>query len=149
MVTESEKTRFREMASLAGWDVAKAYGVAYSGDSDPIRHGGFFYNTADWSEYGYADAVEFWLEEETNTLVVQRGTINKVDDDELTKLIESTYDDVDPTDIHLQIDACKGHWGVDNEGPMYPDTLRFNLDNWSEWRIWRSVEFMLNGLAGK
>jgi hypothetical protein len=68
------------LTELCGWDVAEAFGCHYTGDADPIHHGGIFYDARDWEADGYASCVEFWEDPDTEALVVQPGTIRKPDD---------------------------------------------------------------------
>ena len=78
---------FDQLASLAGWDLAKELGCEFSGDCNFIDHDGYFYDARDWDHYGYASCVAFsripehgthWMDAD-NTLHVEACTINRPD----------------------------------------------------------------------
>jgi hypothetical protein len=71
------KACLRKLFSRPAWTIARAYGCEYSGDLSPVPHGGFFYDSRDWKEHGYANAVRFFLCEDSNRMIVERCTINK------------------------------------------------------------------------
>lgn len=131
-----------ELASASPWDIATYFNCHFTGDMNPIDHGGVFYDSRDWEKNGYACAVEFFTMK--NTLYVQRGTIHKCDD------LESAFDCIGlpvSDDIHMQIEACRSHDGTEPEGNYYPDAMSYNLDNWTEANIWKSVRGYIEQLG--
>ncbi|CAB4162724.1 hypothetical protein UFOVP785_97 [uncultured Caudovirales phage] len=138
---------FHALESMSAWDVAETFGCHYSGDSNAIEHGGYFYDASDWEEYGYASCVEFWLDPDAkeDTLRILVGTINKPNDMSgpfsCCDTPESEQDN-----IHAQIDAVRSYCGIEPD-----DYQEFNrvckLATWKEWRIWKSVCPLLFNLA--
>jgi hypothetical protein len=150
MVTASEKATFQRIASLTGWAVADHFGCSYSGDSDPIDHGGFFYDARDWDRYGYARVVDFWTDpDDDGVLNVSRGTVLAPSADQWPRVWSccGIADPADRANLHCQIDAARAHFGMEPDGTRYPDVLRFRFDDWTEWRIWRSIAPWLAALA--
>ena len=150
MIPQETKERFQRIADMSGWDIAKEYGCGYSGDGSPIPHGGFFYDARDWELYGYASCVEFWLDSESGSIVVECGTINRPDDMESDfRCIGIGPDDPNRDNVHCQIEACKAYWGyepIEDFGGRYVKSFR--LDDWPhEWRIWRSVDGWLRQIG--
>lgn len=147
MATETRgKEFFQHVASLAGWDVAKLAGCDYSGDHDPIQHGGFFYETENWEKYGYANIVDFCLLDD-GYLYVEQGTVNRPNDTAklLTAIRNFCGEYVDVHNIHVQIDYCKGYNGYDHS--EYGPTRKYRLEDWPhEWRIWKSVYHVIESL---
>lgn len=140
--TKISKETARHLASLSAWDIAKHFNCEFHGDSNPIQHGGIFYDLRDWVNYGYANTISFWKDLENGTLVVQKGTINKVNDKDLESCWETI--DIDADDpIRLipqqQVYAAWCYAGVEPEGIEYPYSKRFNLDIWPEENIWRNI----------
>lgn len=135
-----------KLASLAGWNIAKYFACSYEGDSDPIRHGGVFYDPRDWAEYGYASCVEFWADPDSreDTLVVSSGTIHRPGIQEVKAALQ--HYGLDWTDdVHQQIEACRAYNGIEPDDCVSP--RRYKLDHWHEWRIWRSVSELLAQLG--
>jgi len=146
MISHDEKTLYLKLASQSGLDIAKHFRCAYSGDRDPINHDGVFYDPRDWESYGYASCVEFWTDPENGNLMVSCGVIHK--DDDMSGAFACSGIDQDSDDarnIHCQIDCCRSYSGIEPDD--YQITRRYNLDNWAEWRIWRSVAHLLRQLG--
>lgn len=136
----------KELASMSGWDIAKALGCHYSGDSDPIRHGGFFYSILDWEENGYADCIEFWSDDGDGKLRIYTGTIHRLEGKELESAFGCVgLEDGQRGNIHAQIDACKSYAGME---PNYDGVATtFGLENWKEHRIWARVRPLIERLS--
>lgn len=150
MISTEEKAKFERIASLSSWDIAREYGCHFSGDVDPINHGGFFYDARDWDAYGYAQCVEFWEDYEHDCLVVQRGVINRPDDDDMESVWRGIGIDADSEErdnIHAQIEAARSYCGIEPDGTDYPELKNFRLEDWKEWRIWRSIDPWLRQLG--
>lgn len=144
----ANKPTDQELASMSGWDIAKALGCEYSGDCNPIRHGGFFYDARDWEAWGYANIVEFWDDPETkdDILVVQRGTIHKPDD--MSGAFRCCdVPESEQGNIHAQIEACRYYGGIETDDEDRLQPRRYNLDNWKEWRIWKSIRPLIEQLG--
>lgn len=151
MVTTEEKEFFQRLASMSGWNIADEFGIHYSGDSNPIPHGGFFYNVGNWEKEGYADVVEFWDDHEHKCQVVQQGTIHKPKTEAEWESVWSSIgceaNDEIRNNIHAQIEAVRCHSGIMPKGITYPYLKDFDLETWAEWRIWRSIAGMLKELG--
>ncbi len=151
-ISPEEKQLYQHIADLAGWNIAKHYNCGYSGDSDPIQHGGFFYDVRDWEKYGYANCVELWMDPESeDVLHVQTGTINKPyrpeDMESCWQSMEIDSDDEIRSNINAQIEVVRSSWGIEPDGTKYPCVKTFRLAEWAEWRIWRSVAGWLTSLG--
>ena len=142
----------REMCEADVYSLINHLNCGYSGDNDPIHHGGVFYDTRDWKNYGYASCVEFWHDpENTDILIVQCGVINKSLD------MEAAFACIglDPSDsmdeealMHAEIEASRSYNGIEPDGDDWPHLKSFNLNHWrKEWRIWRSVRQWLESLG--
>ncbi len=135
------------LADNSPWTIAERLEIGYSGDMNPVEHGGYFYSTRDWEAFGYADCVEFWEDPETGYLVVQRGVINRPND------MSSAFrcagiEGQDTSNIHAQIDASKCYYGIESELEHGTGMKVFNLDTWKkEHRIWRSVRGWIEALG--
>jgi hypothetical protein len=149
MVLTEEKTRFHHIASLNAWAIASHFNCEFDGDSNPINHGGFFYNPRTWDTDGYVNAVEFYQcprdDRPTNDkhLIVQLGTIRKPKDNEgwesCWSCIGIAADDPDRKLPRAQVWACRAGRGINPKGITYPYVKEFNLRRWAEWRIWMNI----------
>lgn len=108
--------------SLATYEIARKLGLSYMGDVNLV-HGGYFYSMENWAEHGHVDAVEIQISE--NTLFVDIGCINKIDDPDLMFKIRDQYgcsdNDINPAMI---VDYCHGQFGVEN---TYNESLTFKI----------------------
>lgn len=145
MVSADEKTLYRQLASQSGRDIAQHFRCSYYGDCDPINHGGFFYDPRDWEAYGYASCVEFWTHPETGELIVRSGVINRVGDFDKCMTYNGITDPIDRENVDIQIECFRWYSGIEPDD--YQITRRYNLENWQEWRIWRSVAHLLKQLG--
>ena len=145
-IAPEERAFYERLASLSGWDIAKELGLSYCGDTDPIRHGGYFYNPAKWDEWGYAPAVEFWWDDESDRVCVSPGTINRPDDMERVFLLSGLAREHQGSTL-AQIEATKNHGGF--EPDEYTPTHTYDPDTWAEWRLWRSVLPMLRSIQAE
>ena len=136
---------FAQLASLAGWDLARQLGCQFSGDCNYTDHGGYFYDSREWRRNGYAAAVEFRrIDDDENSLHVSCGTINRPNDisgclascgwrydgtgsaiaivDERGEVITDELDIM----ARVEIDACRGHWGIEPQEDFGgPSSQRF------------------------
>lgn len=145
-VTPEERAFCERLASLSGWDVAKELGLSYSGDSDPIRHGGVFYDPSRWDDWEHAPAVEFWWDDDSDRLMVSPGSINKPDADDMATAFRCCdVPEEAQGNPEAQIEACRGAWGLEPDD--YEPTRSYDPDTWAEWRLWRSVLPMLRSIA--
>jgi hypothetical protein len=138
------KACLRKLFSRPAWTIARAYGCEYSGDLSPVPHGGFFYDSRDWKEHGYANAVRFFLCEDSNRMIVERCTINKPLD--MVPAFECC--DVQMSDrdlVDAQIEACEGYMGAETDEikEFAPDAN----DNLDEDKILNSVKGWIRALG--
>lgn len=100
--------------------LAENLGIQYSGDVCTEDHGGVFYNTSEWKENGYADAVRVvQMDDAPYEIMIERITINKPDDmsDAFNYCgYNDSPCDIDLSDPNVQIEACfwYGHYDPDN-----------------------------------
>jgi hypothetical protein len=156
-ITADELTALaKQCNSWTGWQIAEELGLNYSGDSDPINHGGVYYETRNWLPYGYASAVELYpLDDRSeDSILVTRGTINRPDNADRMRgalgcvgAIE-LWEEMreagrnDPNNylglIHLEIEACRAYMGI--EPNHYTQDKTYKVASWrKEWRLWRSI----------
>jgi hypothetical protein len=117
MVLTEEKTLFQHMTSLSGCGVADHFDCEFDGNPNPIKSGGFFYDSRTFDRYGvgFVEAVEFRNHE--GSLVVRRVLYRPANGSSLAI------------------------------GTSYPDVKEFDFKSWSEWRIWRNVSDWLTELG--
>jgi hypothetical protein len=157
-ITADELTALaKDCKRWTGWQIAEELGLSYSGDSDPINHGGIFYEVRNWLPYGYASAVELYPLEERGEerLLVTRGTINRPDDEDRMQSALGCAGAVelweemrqrgrnDPNNvrglIHLEIEACRAYMGIEPSGSGSDEKV-YKVASWrKEWRLWRSM----------
>lgn len=153
-MSETTKLTNEQLSDMSPWDIADHYGIGYSGDLNPIEHGGYFYSIEEWDKWGYASCVEFWEDPETHALVVQTGTINKPDSDEemesafLCSGFDGDGDSGELRDnVHVQIECVKGYMGMEPDGTCYPHLKSFRLEDWKERNIWKSIRAWIEDLG--
>lgn len=132
----------RQLSVMDAWDIARAYGLSYSGDRDVLNHGGYFYSTSEWESWGYAATLDFWTDDD-NTLRVEERTVNRQEGDRLERAMACVGLAAHDDNVHAQIDACHAYYGADS-GDW---DATFNLDTWKEHRIWKMVRRQLEILA--
>jgi hypothetical protein len=106
--------------------------VHYSGDRSTLNHGGFWYETHNWEENGYASAIEVCPLDDgpcgAVLLVVRKLTIHKPKDMSQA-FAYCGIEEKDQGNIHAQVAACKGYGYYD------PDE--------SDWREASSYSFLI------
>lgn len=96
------------------YDLAKEYGLFYSGDISPIPHGGYWYSLAEWEKWGYAPIVEVREWRGDDEFLVSVGSVNRQEGERLDRAMRSVgCTKEEESDPHWQIDAIKGYWGAD------------------------------------
>ncbi len=147
MSDTKQKLTNDQLADMTPWDIARHLGIGYSGDMNPLEHGGFFYDHRDWDAWGYARCVEFWEDPDTGELVVQPGTIHRPDD--MTSAFEccGISDIDDRNNVHCQIECCRDYYGIEPEGTAHPHLKVFRLESWKERNIWKSVRGWIDALG--
>lgn len=148
MTAQKEAVSDRELACMRGWRIAELLGCDYSGDADPILHGGYFYTARDWEAWGYAPVVELWGDpEDDDVLHVSTGTINKLEGDDLDSAFRCIgIEPNDPLrqDVRCQIEACHAYAGIEADDDVH---VSYKLSNWKEFRIWRRVRLWIERLT--
>jgi hypothetical protein len=135
-----------ELASWNPHQIATWYGIGYSGDMNPLQHGGMFYSTRDWESWGYANVVEFWWDADIGKLVVQCGTTNKLDGERLESAFRCCgIEQSEHSNPHAQIEACRSYAGVEPDD--YSSPKRFGLDKTDGADIWGAVREWIEALA--
>ena len=148
------------LESMSPWDIAELLGVGFTGDMNPVDHGGTWYETRNWVEYGYASAVSMYRV--YNRLYVEFCTINKMDLDAALRCCgwercgegkvrqEGTTDELDLC-VEMEIECCLSYAGAETDedfsGP-YLRKFRPNKDgNLREFRVWDEIKGWLESLA--
>jgi hypothetical protein len=131
------------------WEIAERLGLGYSGDCNPLSHGGYFYSLADWDDHGYAECLDVALVD--GMVIVEVGSIGLITnlDQALDHIGAEGSDRNSPA---AQIEACKAYWGSDVHEDFsgrysreFPESL---LDeDGGEERIWREIIGWLIGLS--
>lgn len=144
--------------SLAAWDLAKMFGLSYTGDRN-LEHGGTFYDISDWQKYEYADAVGVSVDD--GHVFITVGQVNRIDVDKSLASCgwhregDQIIADHDGSVVgsgdavpHVEFSACEGYFGIEPEsgcGWCFPitesldgDTFRYRganipMDNLQGW----------------
>lgn len=133
----------KALASMSGWQIAEAIGCHYTGDASPIPHGGAFYNTDDWTEFGYANCVR--IEEVEGRIVVECGTINRASDCTPEAIRDCFGGEIDITP-DVEIDWCLGQWGMETQEDFGGPYVQSFPEDGPEWKVWRAIRGWLDGL---
>lgn len=150
------KITIKQLRDGSPWDNAKRLGIAYTGDSSTIPHGGTFYETKNWQQYGYAECLQFC--ESEGTLWVERGTINRPSDiapclgssgwvvNSEGQVVQEHNGDLvaDEVTPELEIECVLGHWGMDVDST---DTYIEKDYSFPEFKIWQECREYLVNLA--
>ena len=135
-----EKAEQFGLSSLNGWELAEFFGCGYTGDCDPINHGGTFYDNRDWKEHGYASCVSF--SQIDGKLLVESGTIHKPSNEDDIASAHECCDTPDELrdDVGAQIEACLFYWGCETScdfgGPYsrwFEERCDYNEDDDDDW----------------
>lgn len=141
-------------SSFAAWDIAKRIGCGYTGDANPIDHGGTFYDVRDWERYGYASCVRFTRIDDT--LHVECATVNRPSD--LTdcyaccgfarrgdKLVASQGEiDITP---EVEIECVLAYWGAEPVEDYSGRMVQRFAEETDEDDIWQAVSGWLSSLG--
>lgn len=148
------KLTIKQLRTRPAYEIAEQLGLSYSGDCSPIPHGGVFYETYNWAEYGYSNCVR--IQESEGRLWVDCLTVNKPnsEDDRRSALESSGWKFCDDTDAPGLVSQSGGHpteltadIEIDallNSGGYEVDTgEEFKSDNGKSWgdfpefKIWQ------------
>lgn len=66
MTTKTRKLTIKALRTRSPWEIASELGLRYSGDMNPIPHGGYFYNT----HKGWGDFPEFRIMQAARGLIL-------------------------------------------------------------------------------
>lgn len=135
-MSKTTKRKFPTLKSLiedSPWEIAKKFGVHYSGDLCPVPHGGYWYETNHWREHGYATAIQ--ISKSEDILWVEERTINK-HDDLAAALRHSGFDPVISYPDEVEIEACMAY------GSECDRHRRFVSDNGKDWGNFPEREIM-------
>ena len=100
-----------ELAQLLSTDACE---IQFTGDMNPFDHGGTFYETSNWRDYGYASCVQF-TPIEGRTLVTS-GSIHRLNDEEMRSAHECCDTPAEYRDTTVgEIEACLGHGGCETD----------------------------------
>lgn len=100
------------------WEVAKLFGVHFTGDINPFDHSGFFYRSDEWDSYDYASTIGFSTDDSHTWL--ESGCVNKRGDEKEIIRRDFSHEDEETllkmeANIHCQIEAAFYNWGNENE----------------------------------
>lgn len=143
MTIKTRKLTIKALRTRSPWEIASELGIRYSGDMNPVPHGGYFYNVHNWESYGYAEIVRFC--ETEGELFLESGTINRPSGksdaeilgnsgweiDSESGAVVCSYDKTIVADLvtpEILIECIESHYGAEC------DTLEtFNSDNGKDW----------------
>jgi hypothetical protein len=129
------------------WDIAKKFGLHYSGDLCPVPHGGMWYRTKNWVSGDRANAIR--ISESEGTLWVELIAITRIERD-----LESVkkYADWESAKSHCTTSESVACWEIESfacySGSEVLACQTFNSDNgrgcgnFPEFQIMRSVRDM-------
>ena len=130
------------------WTIAKDLGLGYTGDMNAIPHGGIFYSTKDWAEYGEAECVR--IQESEGVLWVEHCAIDKPKHKEMVAALRSCglehEEDVTP---EMEIESAMWYCGPSHVGFRYT----FHSDNGKDWgefpefQIWKAARPLILSLV--
>lgn len=145
MISSEEREALIGLADRSGPEIARHFGCEYTGDVDPIRHGGTFYDARKWSEDGSASVVEFREGRGDNETIVARGYVYRPRGGGLLDAMRSCWGDRHEElvgDARSEIEAALSWSGIEEDSAK-----TYNLDTWKDWRIFRSVKTWLEALG--
>lgn len=163
MTTKTRSLTIKALRTRSPWEIAAELGLRYSGDLNPIPHGGYFYSTKAWEAYGYAEIVKF--SESEGILYLESRTINRpsnTSDNEIlgysgwtidtdTGEVISEYDKSVVSDTvtpEILIECIEGYCGSECDF-----RYRFSSDNGKDWgdfpefQIMRRAKGLILGLC--
>ena len=167
MTTKTRKLTIKALRTRSPWEIASELGLRYSGDMNPIPHGGYFYNTHNWETYGYSEIVRF--QESEGVLYLETGTINRPSnksDAEIlvvrfqesegvlyleTGTVVWDYDKTvisDPVTPEILIECVESCWGaeIDNSQEFRSDNGK-GWGDFPEFRIMQAARGLILGLC--
>jgi hypothetical protein len=123
----------KDVMAKSAWELAQKLGIQYVGDSSPFDHGGTFYETNNWGNYGYARCVSFQSIE--GRTLVESGIINcpsKVE--EVHKAHDCCDCPVESRDTATgQIESCLGYFGFERDYSDYAEWFKQD----QEYKCWK------------
>ncbi len=137
MTTKTRKLTIKALRTRSPWEIASELGLRYSGDMNPIPHGGYFYNTHNWETYGYSEIVRF--QESEGVLYLETGTV--VWDYDKTVIS-------DPVTPEILIECVESCWGaeIDNSQEFRSDNGK-GWGDFPEFRIMQAARGLILGLC--
>lgn len=163
MATKTRKLTIKSLRTRSPWEIASELGIRYSGDMNPIPHGGYFYNTHNWESYGYSEVVRF--QESEGILYLETGTINRPSKESDSQILAHSgwkidsesgevvceYDGTivaDSVTPEILIECVESYWGmeIDNSHQFRSDNGK-NWGDFPEFRIMQSARGLILGLC--
>ncbi len=140
-MTTRKLPTIKSLRENSPWDIAKKFGLHYSGDYSPVPHGGMWYESKNWASLGYADAIR--LSESEGTLWVELIVINRIDRD-LGSV--KKYADWESAKEHCTTPESVACWEIESfESYSGGDVLTcqtFNSDNGRDWGDFPEFQIM-------
>lgn len=140
-MTKAKLPTIKSLREDSPWDIAEKFGLHYSGDCCPVPHGGFWYESKNWREHGYANAIR--ISESEGTLWVEEITINRIERDlESVKKScdwESAAEHCTTPEVIAcwEIEAFESYWGADVD-----QSRTFESDNGKDWGAFPEFQIM-------
>jgi len=136
-------TTIKQLRDSSPWEIAEQLGVRYTGDMNPIPHGGCFYSVHNW-EQGYAEGVRF--QESEGTLWVESVTINKKELGPALKSLDIF--EHQPITKELEIEAVLSYWGAEvDSSTVYASDNGKDWGEFPEFQIWKAARPLIIALA--
>jgi hypothetical protein len=144
-----------QLQSSPAWDVARYFRCGYEGDTNVYDHGGCFFDTRDWRDHGYANALDIWQDPDSDRdcTCATVGTIHRITGlEDLKDFRDFMHDCLPPAKYPsgvvslehatlLEISYCKGQYGVE------PDEAAIAYRFYKEHRMWKTIWQLLQGLG--
>lgn len=153
-MSKTTERKFPTMKSLiedSPWEIAKKFGVHYSGDLCPVPHGGYWYETNHWQGHGYATAIQ--ISESDGVLWVEERTINKPDSmteslafygfrvspEDSTRVVTDSGDEFELTPS-VEIEACMAYGSENQRCRLFDSDNGKDWGNFPERKIMKAVQ---------
>ena len=107
-----------------------------------------FYSAREWRKNGYADCVEFWTDPETDSLVVEVGTINR--ETTQNKIAREFGMDAAEVTVAVEIEFARSQWGMgvcEDFGGAYRKHFKRVDGDLDEDKVWTELRGWMEGLT--
>lgn len=138
-MSKKYRLTIKALRERSPWEIAKAMGIEYTGDMNPVPHGGTFYSLANWQKHDYADCVHF--SESEGTLWVEHSHVGR-SEKQLPAAFKSWCWELQPDGVNvvagnvwitltpqIEFEALLSYCGIECPSMRYT----FKSDNGKDW----------------